>query len=154
MSISSCLAIQQELGGPCFPLRSGWLRCLQINSAGDREEGRVPGLAPSKLCRGPLSRGEVRANSGLLCHTQAMGPRLVSWPQAEEGRGDLIRVRKGSLFPGRVGWAGRGDGHTLGTRQFDSSLWVGHPPEKKLFPSPNCPRAVPLHPGTSVAIWG
>lgn len=37
-----------------------------------------------------------------------MGPRLVSWPQAEEGRGDLIRVRKGSLFPGHGGWAGRG----------------------------------------------
>lgn len=75
VSISSCLAIHQELGGSCFPLRAGSLGCLQINSAGDREEGKVPGLAPSKLCKGPLSRGEVRANRGLLCHTQAMGPK-------------------------------------------------------------------------------
>lgn len=65
----------------------------------EEEEGKVPGLAPSKLCRGPLSSGEVTANSGLLCHTQAMGPRLVSWPQAEEGYGDLIPVFAKALCP-------------------------------------------------------
>lgn len=52
----------------------------------EKEEGEVPGLAPSKLCRGSLSSSEVTANSGLL------GPRLVSWPQAKEGHGNLVPV--------------------------------------------------------------
>lgn len=129
VNFSFCLAIHQELGGPSFFLRSGSLCHFQLHPVGDKEEGKVPGLAPSKLCGGPLSSGEVTANGGLLCHTQAMGPRLGSWPQAEEGRGDLIPVFAKALCSlGMVGGQSVGDGHTSGAGQLDSSSWVGHPP--------------------------
>lgn len=102
----SCLAIHQELGGPSFPLRSGLptsFRPAQWET--EKEEGKVPGLAPSKLCRGPLSSSEVTANSGLL------GPRLVSWPQAEEGHGDLVPVfAKALCFLDKVSGQGVGLG--------------------------------------------
>lgn len=97
----------------------------------------------------------MTANGGLLCHTQAMGPRLVSWPQAEEGHGDLIPVFAKALCSlGMVG----GQGVGMGTPQGQDNLipprgWVTHPRRRS--------SAVPLahvlphpHPGTSVAVWG
>lgn len=89
-----------------------------------KEEGKVPAWhLPSCVGWGggcPLSSGEVTANScGLLCHTQAMGPRLVSWPQAEEGCGDLIPVFAKALCSlGMVG----GQGVGMGTPQGQDSL--------------------------------
>ena len=87
-------------------------------------EGMVPGWHLRRWGGGgggcPLSSGEVTANScGLLCHTQAMGPRLVSWPQAEEGCGDLIPVFAKALCSlGMVG----GQGVGMGTPQGQDSL--------------------------------
>lgn len=52
----------------------------------EHKEGKVPGLAPSKLCRGPLSSGEVARS-----HQRTLVPYTGNGPQA----GKLASSRRG-----------------------------------------------------------